>query len=97
MPETVNTTKSFSDYVYVLFKWKKLIIITLLILGPLTLGLLFLIPNNYKATAVVMIPPESNMGLGGLTGLLSGKNSATSLGSKLLGGNSAHLDPLMAI
>ena len=97
MPETVNTTKSFSDYVYVLFKWKKLIIITLLILGPLTLGLLFLIPNNYKATAVVMIPPESNMGLGGLTGLLSGKNSATSLGSKLLGGNSANLDPLMAI
>lgn len=97
MPETVNTTKSFSDYVYVLFKWKKLIIITLLILGPLTLGSLFLIPNNYKATAVVMIPPESNMGLGGLTGLLSGKNSATSLGSKLLGGNSANLDPLMAI
>ncbi len=97
MPETVNTTKSFSDYIYILFKWKKFIIITLLIIAPITLGLLFLIPNNYKATTVVMLPPESNMGLGGLTGLLSGKNSAASLGSKLLGGNSANLDALLAI
>jgi len=97
MPDTVNNIKSFSDYIYILFKWKKFIIITLLIIGPLTLGLLFLIPNNYKATSVVMIPPETSSGLGSLTGLLSGKSSAASLGSKLLGATSANIDALLAI
>jgi uncharacterized protein involved in exopolysaccharide biosynthesis len=97
MPDIVNNVKSFSDYIYILFKWKKFIIITLLIVGPLTLGLLFLIPNNYKATSVVMIPPETSSGLGSLTGLLSGKSSAASLGSKLLGATSANIDALLAI
>ena len=97
MPDTVNNVKSFSDYIYILFKWKKFIIITLLIIGPLTLSLLFLIPNNYKATSIVMIPPETSSGLGSLTGLLSGKSSSASLGSKLLGTTSASIDALLAI
>lgn len=97
MSESVNSIKNFSDYIYILFKWKKFIIINLLIIGPLTLGLLFLIPNNYKATSVVMIPPETSSGLGSLTGLLSGKSSAASLGSKLLGATSANVDALLAI
>lgn len=97
MPDTVNNVKSFSDYIYILFKWKKFIVITLLMVGPLTLGLLFLIPNNYKATSLVMIPPETSSGLGSLTGLLSGKSSAASLGSKLLGATSANIDALLAI
>jgi capsule polysaccharide export protein KpsE/RkpR len=44
-----------------------------------------------------MLPPETNLGLGGLTGLLSGKTSTSSLGSKLLGMTSGNQDVLLAI
>jgi len=44
-----------------------------------------------------MLPPENNLGLGSLTGLLSGKSSTSSLGSKLLGMTSGNQDVLLAI
>lgn len=90
-------SKSLNDYLNILFKWKRFIIINLLLVFGVSLGILFLFPNSYKATTVVMLPPETSSGLGSLTGLLSGKTSATSLSSKLLGGNSANLDALLAI
>lgn len=92
-----NQNKSFSDYLYILFKWKRFIFINLILIAGISLGVLFLFPNTYKATTIVMLPPETSSGLGSLTGLLSGKTSASSLGSKLLGGSSASLDALLAI
>jgi len=89
--------KTFSYYLGILFKWKKFLFINLFIAAALCLGILFLFPNTYKATTVVMLPPETSSGLGGLTGLLSGRSSASSLSSKLLGGSSASLDALLAI
>ncbi|MGE5402295.1 MAG: hypothetical protein ACM3S2_17995, partial [Ignavibacteriales bacterium] len=43
------------------------------------------------------IPPENSMGLGALTGLISGKSSAGSLGSKLFGISNSSEDILLAI
>ena len=87
----------FSDYIYVLYKWKKFIIVNLLIVGILTTIIAFLFPNQYKATATVMIPPNDQMGLGGLTSLIGGKSSIASAGSRLFGMSNTSEDLLLGI
>jgi capsule polysaccharide export protein KpsE/RkpR len=87
----------FSDYLYVLYKWKRFLIINLIIVGLVTTGLVFLIPNEYKATATIMIPPDNQMGLGGLSSLLGGKSSIASAGSRLFGMASTSEDMLLGI
>lgn len=91
-----NSAK-FSDYLYVLYKWKKFFLINLILIAAVATVLVFQIPPQYKASAVVMIPPESSMGLGGLTSLLGNKSSGMSLGAKLLGNSNASEDVLMGI
>lgn len=93
----IKREMKFFDYLNILYKWRNFLIITLIIFSLLTLGILFLLPNQYKSTTVIMLPPETNLGLGGLTGLLSGKTSTSSLGSKLLGMTSGNQDVLLAI
>ncbi len=89
---------NLSDYVYILFKWKKFIIINVIIVGILAIAFSLLQPVTYKATTVIMSAPESQMGLGGLTGLLSGKSSSTaSIGAKLFGISSTSDDILYGI
>ena len=44
-----------------------------------------------------MIPPESNMGISGITSLLGGKSSGASIGAKLLGASNTSEDLLMGI
>ncbi|MFA6598896.1 MAG: hypothetical protein WCS69_14320 [Ignavibacteriaceae bacterium] len=92
-----TSNPSLSDYLFILFKWKNFILINLIVIGIIIAGISLLIPNTYKASAVVTIPPESSLGLGSLTGLLSGKSSGASFGSKLLGGSSASEDMIMGI
>ena len=87
----------FSDYIYVLYKWKRFLFINLIIVGLITTGLVFLIPNEYKATATIMIPPDNQMGLGGLSSLLGGKSSIASAGSRLFGMASTSEDMLLGI
>lgn len=87
----------FSDYIYILYKWKKFIVINLLIVGILTTIIAFLFPNQYKATATVMIPPNDQMGLGGLTSLIGGKSSIASAGSRLFGMTNTSEDLLLGI
>ena len=87
----------FSDYIYVLYKWKKFLLINLIVVGLVTTGLVFLIPNEYKATATIMIPPDNQMGLGGLSSLLGGKSSIASAGSRLFGMASTSEDMLLGI
>lgn len=76
--------KRLSDYLYVLYKWKKFIIINMLFVVGITSVIVFIIPKQYKAKAVIMIPPQNNSGLGGLSNLISG-NGVASLGADLLG------------
>lgn len=87
----------FSDYIYVLYKWKRFLFVNLIIVGIVTTGLVFLIPNEYKATATIMIPPDNQMGLGGLSSLLGGKSSIASAGSRLFGMASTSEDMLLGI
>jgi len=81
IPEKYN----FSDYFYILFKWKKFIIINLLIVIIISTVIAFLLPQDYKASATIMIPPSEEMGLGGLGSILGGKSSLASLGAKAFG------------
>jgi len=85
------------EYIYVLYKWKKFLFINLLVVALVTTGLVFLIPNEYKATATIMIPPDNQMGLGGLTSLLGGKSSIASAGSRLFGMSNTSEDMLLGI
>jgi len=88
---------SLTDYLYILIKWKKFLLVSLIVIGMITAGISLLIPNTYRSSAVVMISPESSIGLNSLTSLLGGKSSGASLGSKLLGGSSAAEDIIFGI
>ncbi|MGE5412075.1 MAG: GumC family protein [Clostridiales bacterium] len=85
----------FSDYLYILYKWRYFLIIWMTIVLIAATVFAFMLPEKYKATAVVMIPPENTMGLGGLSSLLSGKSS--SMGTKLFGVSGSSEDMLVGI
>ncbi|HPI37267.1 MAG TPA: Wzz/FepE/Etk N-terminal domain-containing protein [Ignavibacteriaceae bacterium] len=88
--------KNFSDYVSILIKWKNFIIYNLILVLLITIPLVFLIPNQYRATARIMVPQNNELGLGGLTSLIGGKTG--SLGSKLLGlGSSTSEDMILGV
>ncbi|PIW99623.1 MAG: hypothetical protein COZ80_04465, partial [Ignavibacteria bacterium CG_4_8_14_3_um_filter_37_9] len=91
-----DKSPSFSDYLYILVKWKNFLLINIILIVLITAGLTFLIPKTYKSTAVVMIPPESSLGLSGLSGLVGGKSSTVSLGAKLFGSSNSSEDVLLA-
>ena len=97
MNEILNKEKNFGDYLYILYKWKKFLIINLLIILILALIYAFTLPLKYRATATIMIPPENEGGLGGLTNLLGGKSSIASMGSKLFGVSNTSEDVLLGI
>ena len=98
MENPVKTKESnFSDYLYILYKWKRFLFVNLFIVGLTITGLVFLIPNEYRATATIMIPPDNQMGLGGLTSLLGGKSSIASAGSRLFGMSNTSEDMLLGI
>lgn len=76
---------SFTDYLSILLKWKKFLIINLLIVGIITTGITFLIPEKYKANSSVMIQESSSNGLlGGMMQDIGG------VFSKAFGGGSGN-------
>ena len=75
----------FSDYIYILYKWKKFLLINLLIVLILATTYALLLPLQYKATTTVTLPPAEQVGLGGLTNILGGKSSIASMGARLFG------------
>jgi uncharacterized protein involved in exopolysaccharide biosynthesis len=84
--ENQEAKKHLSDYLYLLFKWKRFLLVNLLVVTALSVTFAFLLPLKYKSTATIMIPQDSGLNLGGLTSLIGGgKNSAASLGSKFFG------------
>lgn len=57
----------FTDYLSILLKWKKFLIINLLLIALITTGITFLIPEKFKSTTSIMIQ-DSGTGsmLGGM-------------------------------
>ena len=97
MNEPTNKSAKFGDYMYILYKWKKFIIINLVIVAILSTTYALLLPLEYKATATVMIPPDTQTGFGGLSSLLGGKSSLASMGSRMFGLTNASEDVLLGI
>ncbi|MBK8943749.1 MAG: hypothetical protein IPM32_00625 [Ignavibacteriae bacterium] len=96
----MNKEMTFTDYLSVLYKWKKFIIINLLIVTLISVTIVLIIPKTYKATATIMIPPDSQSslsGLGGLSSLVGGKSSFAALGSKIFGLSGASQDVILGI
>jgi uncharacterized protein involved in exopolysaccharide biosynthesis len=81
----MNTDKTLSDYLYVLYKWKRFLIINLLVVGILSTTYALLLPLKYKAVATVMIPADNSSSLGSLGGLLGNNSPIASIGANLLG------------
>lgn len=79
-----QTKGGFFYYLYILYKWKKFILINLFVITILVAGLSFLIPEKFKATARVMVTSTDSYGMGGLGSLVS-DNSMASVGAKLFG------------
>lgn len=86
-----------SNLIYVFYKWKKFVFINLILVIVLSVGIVLLLPNHYKSTATIMIPPDNQGGLGGLTGLLGGKSSLAAAGSRLFGISSTSEDVILGI
>ena len=97
MTEPTNKPSKFGDYIYILYKWKKFIIINLLIVLALSVTYALLLPLEYKATATITLPPEQQMGFGGLTNILGGKSSIASMGAKLFGGTNQSEDIILGL
>ncbi len=98
MNEQDNIKKlGFSDYLYILYKWKKFILINVLIVVIVSTIIAFIIPKEYRSTATIMIPPDTQSGFGGLTSLLGGKNTLSAMGSRIFGLSSTSEDVLLGI
>ena len=97
MDETQKKEIKKPDHIYILYKWKKFLIINLIIVVGIATLVAFLLPKQYKATATIMIPPNEEMGLGGLTSLLGSKSSIASVGSRLFGVSNTSEDILLGI
>ncbi len=84
---------SFTDYLSILLKWKKFIIINLLIVSIGATVYSFMIHETFKSTATLMLPGEKEMGLGSLLG----GGSALSFGAQLLGGGNTNEDVILGL
>ncbi len=83
-----NEHKSFSDFMSVLLKWKKFLLINLFLIVAVTAVITLLIDNEYKSQATVIIASSSSDA--GLTGMFSDVTSLLGLG-KPSAGNEEYL------
>jgi tyrosine-protein kinase Etk/Wzc len=97
MNEPTKKPARFGDYIYVLYKWKKFLIINLIIVAILSTTYALLLPLEYKATATLMIPPDTQTGFVGLSSLLGGKSSLATMGSRMFGLTNASEEILLGI
>ena len=96
MPVNEKKEVEFSDYLSIIFKWRKLIIMNMTVVLFIATLISFLIPKTYKSTSTLTISSSSSGGMSGLGSLLSG-NSALSLGAKLFGVSSSNEDVILGI
>lgn len=72
------------DYLFILYKWKRFLIINLFIVFAITTLIALLIPLQFKATSTVMVKSNDDAGLGGISSMLSG-GSVAAMGAQILG------------
>ncbi|PIQ11178.1 MAG: hypothetical protein COW71_01200 [Ignavibacteriales bacterium CG18_big_fil_WC_8_21_14_2_50_31_20] len=87
---------SISNFIFILYKWKKFLIINMIIVLIITAGITLLMSNQYKSTATIMAISNNNSGLGGLSSLISGGPIA-SMGAQLLGVGGGNTDIIFGI
>jgi uncharacterized protein involved in exopolysaccharide biosynthesis len=98
MAEQQNFEKPvISDYLYILFKWKRFLLINLAIVIIASTIIAFLLPTEYRAKATIMIPPNQDLGMGSLSNLLGGKSSIAALGARAFGVSNTSEDVLLGI
>jgi uncharacterized protein involved in exopolysaccharide biosynthesis len=90
-----KSKKLLSDYINILFKWKRLIFIITFLILILATVYSFIIPEKFKSTATVMVPQENSFGLSGISSLVS--DGAAGLGAKLFGMKSSSEDLIFGI
>lgn len=96
MQENENAqTKGFSDYLSILYKWKKLLIINLIIITALGTLYSFLIPEQFKASSIVMVAADNQSEMSGIGSILSGNFSM--LGSQLFGSPTQSFDLILGV
>ncbi len=83
----------FTDYLSILFQWKRIIIINLFLIVVFTTIFSFTIPVKYRAVSTVMVSDEGN-NVSSFGGMLS--NFGSLLGGGLLGGTDATIDKLFS-
>ncbi|MCH7973378.1 MAG: hypothetical protein IH949_05750 [Bacteroidetes bacterium] len=93
--ETGKKQVKFSDYIYVLYKWRKLLFINMFLIIAGATVYSFLITEQFKATSIVMVSSEDSFGLSGLSSLISGGSG--SLGAKLFGKKGTSEDLIFGI
>lgn len=93
--ETSKKQAKFSDYIYILYKWRKLLFINMFIIITLATVYSFLIPEQFKATSIVLVSQENNS-MGGLSSLISGSGLGA-FGSQLFGMSSPSQDIIFGI
>ncbi|UCH66562.1 MAG: hypothetical protein JSW63_05400 [Ignavibacterium sp.] len=85
MPEETNKKQAkFGDYIYILYKWRKLLLINMIIITAGATVYSFLIPEQFKATSIVMVSQSSSDGMGGIGSIISG-GGIGAVGAQLFG------------
>lgn len=81
---------TFTDYLSILYSWKKFFIITILLIAVITTTITYLIPEKFKASATIMISQEENKGT--LSNMLS--NVGSLFGGSLFVQGSSSIDKM---
>jgi len=93
--ETIKKQTKFSDYIYILYKWRKLLFINMFIIITLATVYSFMIPEQFKATSVVMVSEENNS-MGGLASMIATSGLA-SFGADMFGVTSSSQQMIFGI
>ncbi len=82
MENNISTSNMVTNLT-MLVRWKRFIIFNVIAVTLLSVGISFLIPSWYKATASILPPKEQDLlsGLGGASSLLKGLSGSKSLGA----------------
>jgi len=94
--ETGKKQVKFSDYIYILYKWRKLLFINMFLIVALATVYSFLIPKKFKATSIVMVSQNNSDNMSGLSSLIGGGGFG-SVGAQLFGKTSPSQDIIFGI
>lgn len=99
MKETLTQRKlQGSDFIYILFQWRKFWIINCCIILFLTSVVAFSLQKKYKSIASIVVAPDNtSSGFGGLASLLGGGANMVAFGTKVLGGGLFQEDMILGI